>query len=528
MKSEFDVVVVGSGASGMTAALAAAKSGSKVVLIEKNSRFGGSSSLSGGQIWIPNNTLQKEYGIKDSPEMAIRYIKKISMGRSKVSLIRTFVEKAPEALDFLIRNTPIRPVLRVEEPDYRPELEGALKGGRTLDPGLFDGDTLGNEYKNILHNPQYHFMGRHVTSIEFEKIMRGEEIAELKERKSSTLALGEALVGALRKALLDMNVPILLSCRATKLLLEGRRVNGLEAMTRKGKSVFYCRKAVILAAGGFEWNRVMKRKYLEFYSENSAGCTSNTGDGIRMGISVGASTNLMDQAWWFTLIKKPGEKRGYLSTSERTLPGSIIVNKNGRRFANEAMNYNDLVREMIKVNVYKCMRENVPSFLVFDSTYASKYTFLGLRRIPGWVKRDNTLAGLGKKLGINQKNLVLTVEKFNKDAAKGKDTDFGRGESFYDKHWGDSTRDNPTISPLDKPPFYGVRMLAGDIGTKGGLSTNIHSQVLDSEEKPIEGLYAAGNNASSIMGLGYAGSGATLGPCITFGYIAGMHASKTY
>jgi 3-oxosteroid 1-dehydrogenase len=523
---EFDVIVVGSGASGMMAAISAAYSGSSVVVLEKGERFGGSSSLSGGQIWIPNNHLQKEFGIKDTPELAYKYIRRISAERSDPVLIKKFVEKAPEAFEFLTKKTLIKPILRVDEPDYRPEIYGALRGGRTIDPGLFDGQLLGKDYRKILHNQQYHFNGKHLTSVEFERLMRGEKVPEIRERKESTLSLGEALVASLRKALIDLNIPLYLSCRATRLLFDKKRVYGIEAQKEERRLNFLCRKGVILAAGGFEWNLRMKRKYLEFFSENSAGCKTNTGDGIRMGIALGAATSLMDQAWWFTLIKKPNEERGYLSTSERTLPGSIIVNKKGMRFANEAMNYNDFVREMIRLDMLTYKRENIPAFLIFDGLYASKYPFLGSKKIPSWVKRDVTIEGLAAKLGISKDGLRKTTDTFNKDALKGKDTQFSRGKSFYDMHWGDRKAKNPTLFPIKKPPFFGVRVLAGDIGTKGGLLTNEFSQVLNSDFNVIQGLYAVGNNSSSVMGLGYAGSGATLGPCITFGYIAGIHVSQ--
>lgn len=529
MKLDFDVIVVGSGAAGMMSALAASSLTSRVAILEKNSKFGGSSALSGGQIWIPNNSLQKRHSISDSPDLAFRYIKTISMGRSDDKLIRTFVEKAPEAFDFLITNTKLSPILRVDEPDYRPEIQGALSGGRTIDPGLFDGTLLGKEYPNLLHNPQYHFMGNlHVTSIEYEKIMRGEEVLELETRKPTTLSLGEALIASMRKALMDRRIKLYLSCRAKKLLFDGRSVYGIEALF-KGKRVQFYARSVILAAGGFDWNLNMKKDFLEFYSENSAGCETNKGDGIIMGMSIGASVSLMDQAWWFTLIKKPNEKRGYLITSERTLPGSIIVNKYGKRFANEAMNYNDLVREMIKYDTKRCDRPNIPSYLIFDHKYASRYLFMGYKLTknrPKFIVKAKSIRELASKLSLNASELERTVNEFNEDAIKGIDSKFGRGENIYDFHWGDRLANNTTLAPINRKPFYGVRILAGDIGTKGGLLINEYSQVINNERKIIKNLYAAGNNACSVMGLGYAGSGATLGPCITFGYIAGINALK--
>jgi succinate dehydrogenase/fumarate reductase flavoprotein subunit len=528
LPAEADVVVVGSGASALTAALAASSKGADVVVLEKSDKYGGSSALSGGQLWIPNNRYQRQAGVRDSKASAFAYLKRLSLGRADEKLIQAFLENAPLALDFLVQSTPLRPRLRSGEPDYHPEWPGASRGGRTLDPGLFDGLLLGRDYRNLRHNPQYHIRGGiHTTSLEFERLMRGEDLSELKDRKPSTVALGEALVAALRRGLLDRKVPVLLFCRAVRLLRTETRITGVEVSVRGGQEEIHSKKAVILAAGGFEWNHSMKIRYLASPSENSAGCPTNTGDGIGMGVNVGAAVSLMEEAWWFTLILKPGEKRGWLSTSERTLPGSIMVNSAGRRFANEAMNYNDLGRVMLSVDPATYERTSIPAYLIFDATHRARYSMVDVRpgaSAPKWVARGKTLAELAKKLGIDEVNLDQTVNRFNRYASEGRDPDFHRGESLYDRHWGDPSATNPTLGALAKPPFYGVRVLAGDIGTKGGLRTNAKAQVLNGDGRVIEGLYAAGNNMASVMGPGYAGSGATLGPCLAFGYIAGTSA----
>jgi len=522
------VIVVGSGASAQTAALTASVNGARVVVLEKSEKYGGNSALSGGQIWVPNNSLQRRAGRHDSRELAVKYLKHLGLGRVEDSLIESFTDHAPEALDFLMANTPLKPILRDDLPDYHPEWEGASEGGRTVDSGLFNGELLGDEYKKIRHNTHYHFDGnKHVTSTEFDKLMRGETVPELRRRKPSVLGLGEALVGSLRKGLLDREVPVFLSQRVVKLLREGGRITGVEVLTEIGKKRF-SGKAVVLAAGGFEWNKAMKRQFLIGPSENSAGCPTNTGDGVRMGMNVGASVALLDQAWWFTLILKPGEERGWLAVSERTFPRSIMVNKSGRRFANEAMNYNDLTRIMLSPDHSSYEYSNIPAYLIIDSEHRRRYSFAGEppgKEIP-WLKKGETIAELGRKLGINATNLDETVRRFNENALKGIDPDFHRGESLFDKHRGDTAAGNPTLGPLSKSPFFGVRILAGDIGTKGGLKTNAKALVLDAEGGVIEGLYAVGNNMASVMGPGYAASGSTLGPCITFGYIAGLEAAK--
>ena len=530
LKSSYDVVVVGSGAGGLTSALAASSSGASVAIFEKGERFGGSSALSGGQLWIPNNRLARKAGVKDSDHKALLYLNRLARGRASKSLVESFVENSPKAFDFVLRSTPLKPALRENEPDYHPEWDGGLRAGRTLDPGLFDGESLGKEYRTILHNPQYHLPGGlHTTSLEFEMLMRGEKIPGLEKRKPSTLALGEALVGALRKGLIDAGVPLFLSHRAKRLTMDGRRVSGVEVQTPEGKKSVGANRGVILAAGGFEWNQEMKAKYLSGPSENSAGATTNTGDGIAMGISAGGATSLMDEAWWFTLILRPGEERGWLVTSERTLPGSIMVNSEGRRFANEAMNYNDLAKAMLSYDHDRYELRNVPAYLVFDHDYLSKYPVAGERMESAkkWLARGDTLEDLASKLGVEGRAFRATVAEFNGMAEAGRDPDFHRGESHYDRHWGDPAAPHPTLGPIARPPFYGVRILAGDIGTKGGMVTDGEGRVLGGEGRPVEGLFAVGNNAASVMGPGYAGSGATLGPAIAFGYLAGLAAAKS-
>ena len=245
------MVVVGSGTSGLTAALAASSAGAAVAVLEKGKKFGGSSALSGGQLWIPNNRFQKRAGIKDSPSMASKYLTKLARGRVDPRLIESFVENSPKALDFVLQKTPLRPALRENEPDYHPEWDGALKGGRTIDPGLFEGDSLGEEYASILHNQQYHLPGGlHTTSLEFEMLMRGEEVPGLEGRNPRMLALGEALVGGLRKGLMDEGVPLFLSHRAIRLVFDGRGVSGVEVRTsRRPTSCFVSSAAVCPTPG---------------------------------------------------------------------------------------------------------------------------------------------------------------------------------------------------------------------------------------------------------------------------------------
>jgi 3-oxosteroid 1-dehydrogenase len=322
-------------------------------------------------------------------------------------------------------------------------------------------------------------------------------------------------------------VPVWLNTPLTGLEVTDGRVTGVRA-TRDGEPVLIrARRGVLLATGGFERNEEMRRQYQRapIGTEWTTGATGNTGDGIRAGLDLGAATGLMDDAWWGPSILLPGGP--YFCLAERSLPGCILVNGAGQRFVNESAPYVDAVHAMYHGNTPE--NPHIPAWLVFDQRYRDRYVFAGLpprKALPrrwyaaGAVVREDSLADLAAAAGVDADGLVKTVARFNEFAAAGRDEDFGRGDSAYDRYYGDPRLANPNLAPLARPPFYAVKIVPGDLGTKGGLRTDERARVLRGDGTVIEGLFAAGNASEAVMGRSYAGAGATIGPAMTFGYIA--------
>jgi 3-oxosteroid 1-dehydrogenase len=358
-----------------------------------------------------------------------------------------------------------------------------------------------------------------------------------KSKRDRNLAMGNALVAMLRRSLMDRNVPIWLETPARKIVMEGGRAVGIEA-ERKGKRIrIRGTKGVILAAGGFEANQAMRDKYLPQPSkaEWSSANPNNTGDIINMGIEIGAAIGLMDEAWWGPAVKFPGDERARFFVIELSLPGSVLVNRSGRRFVNEASPYGDKVAAMYAKNSPE--GETIPSYLVFDSMFRKKYPvgpLLPGAQQPDWMApkdvmsliiKANTLPELAAKLGIDAEGLTDTVAKMNEYAKTGVDPEFGRGGTIFDRYYGDlKVEPNPNLGPIDAPPFYAMRTYPGELGTKGGLVVDARSRVLTESGEVVPGLYATGNCTASVMGHTYPGPGATLGPTTTFGYVAARDA----
>jgi 3-oxosteroid 1-dehydrogenase len=287
------------------------------------------------------------------------------------------------------------------------------------------------------------------------------------------------------------------------------------------------RRGVLIATGGFERDEQMRRRYQRAPTgtEWTTGADGNTGDGIRAGEDLGAATGLMDDAWWGPSIPLRGGP--YFCLAERSLPGCVLVNGAGQRFVNESAPYVDAVHAMYDANTPE--NPHIPAWLVFDQRYRDRYVFAGLpphRPLPrrwyaaGAVVRADDLAGVAQAAGVDADGLVKTVARFNEFAAAGRDEDFGRGDSAYDRYYGDPRRPNPNLAPLARPPYYAVKIVPGDLGTKGGLRTDEMARVLRPDGTVIDGLFAAGNASEAVMGYSYAGAGATIGPAMTFGYIA--------
>jgi 3-oxosteroid 1-dehydrogenase len=543
---EFDLVVAGSGAAGMTAALTAAHLGLTVVVIEKTGCFGGSTARSGGGVWAPGNVVLRKAGVTDTPEHARAYLAHVAGDGVPAELQRAFLEHAPAMLDLVLASTPLRFAWVPGYADYYPEAPGGLAGGRSIEPVPFDGRKLGGELARLgrpyLPSPD----GVAVTQADYRwlslgprhprAVLAGARVAARAARTRllghRMLTLGQALAAGLRAGLLASGVPVWLDTPLTALHVADGRVCGVR-VTRDGEPVLIrARCGVLVATGGFERNEEMRHRYQRepAGARWTTGAAGNTGDGILAGLGLGAAVGLMDDAWWGPSIPLPGGP--YFCLAERSLPGCILVNGAGQRFVNESAPYVDAVHAMYDGNTPE--NPHIPAWLVFDQRYRDRYVFAGLppgRPLPrrwyaaGAVVRAGDLAGLAAAAGVGADGLAKTVTRFNEFAAAGRDEEFGRGDSAYDRYYGDPRcRPNPNLAPLARPPFYAVTIVPGDLGTKGGLRTDEHARVLRADGTPIAGLYAAGNASASVMGHSYAGAGATIGPAMTFGYLAALHA----
>ena len=535
---EVDVVVAGSGAAGMMAALTAAHLGLSALVIEKAGCFGGSTARSGGGIWAPGNSVLRAAGVADTPEQARTYLAHVAEG-VPAARREALLEHGPGMLGLVLAKTPVRFAWVPGYADYYPEAPGGLSAGRSIEPVPLDGRrVLGDELAHLarpyLPSPvaitqaEYRWLslGRHPRGVR-AGVRVAVRTARARLLGQRMLSLGQALAAGLRAGLAAGGVPVWLDTPLAGLAVEDGRVTGVRA-TRNGEPVLIrARRGVLLATGGFERDEEMRRQYQRAPAGTqwTTGAPGNTGDGIRAGLDLGAATGLMDDAWWGPSIALPGGP--YFCLAERSLPGCVLVNGAGQRFVNESAPYVDAVHAMYEADTPE--NPHIPAWLIFDQRYRDRYVFAGLpphRPLPrrwfaaGAVVRADDLAGLARAAGVDAEGLVKTVARFNEFAAAGRDEDFGRGDSAYDRYYGDPRLFNPNLAPLARPPFYAVKIVPGDLGTKGGLRTDEMARVLRPDGTVIEGLFAAGNASEAVMGRSYAGAGATIGPAMTFGYIA--------
>ena len=543
-RAEFDVVVVGSGAAGMTAALTAAHHGLRVVVIEKTDRFGGSTARSGGGLWLPGNEVLRKAGVRDTPGRARAYLAYVAGDGVTQARQRALLEHGPAMLAFVRASTPVDFAWVPGYADYYPEAPGGLAQGRSIEPVPLDGRVLGAELARL--NPAYAPApnGITITQADYRWLSLGPRhpramlatakilgrMARTRLLRQPMLSLGQALAAGLRAGLLAREVPVWLGTPMTGLQMTDGRVTGVE-VTRDGRpALIRAGRGVVLAAGGFEHNEQMRRRYQRqpIGTEWTTGAAGNTGDAITAGEAAGAALDLMDDAWWGPSIPLSGGP--YFCLAERSLPGCLLVNGAGQRFVNESAPYVDAVHAMYDGHCDAV--PHIPSWLITDQRYRNSYVFAGLpprKPLPrrwyaaGAVYRAPTVAELADQVGIDPAALAKTVVRFNEFAQAGRDEDFHRGNSAYDRYYSDPRRrPNPCLAPLDTPPFYAVKIVPGDLGTKGGLRTDERARVLRADGTPIAGLYAAGNTSAAVMGHSYAGAGATIGPAMTFGYLAAL------
>lgn len=555
-EQQYDIVIVGSGAAGLTAALTAAHNGLRAVIIEKAPHYGGSTARSGGGVWIPNNEVLRRDGVEDTPEAARTYLHSIIGDTVAPERIDTYLERGPEMLSMVLENSLLELQWVTDYSDYYPDAPGGRLGGRSLEPVPFDGHRLGDDLAEL--EPDYvkappNFVITQADYRWLNLLMRhprgplramkvGARFLAAKARKQHLLVRGQALVAGLRAGVRKAGVPVLLEHELTDLVTNSDgRVTGVRVRKADGsKTVIDARLGVILGSGGFEHNAEMRKKYQRapIGSEWTVGAKANTGAGIEAAQRLGADVDFMDDAWWGPSMPLTGGP--WFALSERSLPGCIMVNDRAQRFVNESAPYVEATHAMYggKWGRGDGPGENIPNWLVFDQRYRNRYTFAGItprQPFPGrWYKagvivKADTIAELAEKMGVPADALGETVTQFNGYARSGSDPDFHRGRSGYDHYYGDPrNKPNPSLGEIGKGPFYAIKMVPGDLGTKGGILTDTAGRALRADGSVIEGLYASGNCSSPVMGHTYAGPGATIGPAMTFAYLAVLDlANKT-
>lgn len=526
ISGQYDVVVVGSGAAALTAAATAAHGGQSVLVLEKSGLLGGTSAVSGGMLWVVDNHYARNAGLSDSKPAGREYVEAVARGRGRTELLDAALDHGSTMLQFAEEELGVKFIFLDNFPDYRQDLPGAVTGGRTVEPELFNyREALGDLAQYVRTD------GRHpYTMQEYEEwgAFTAFPWDELNARRDAGFAAkGHALVSMLLAACLRGGVHLAVEARVERLLTDGGRVVGVAL---DDGTEIAAGTGVMLGAGGFEWDRDLADSMLATRLYTMCSPPSNTGDALKMAQRIGAMTRGTREAWWAPMSltggTRDGQPIGSLLRFERQGPGSIMVNRHGQRFANEAQNYNDLARVLHSWDSANNQTLNTPAHVVFDQSYLERYGILDHRAgqpTPEWLIEAPTLAELAVRIGVPAPALEATVERFNDHAVIGEDPDFGRGSSQYDRYWGDSDNQwpNPSLGPLQYGPFYALEVVNGAFGTCGGVATDGNGQVLDVDGQTIDGLYAAGNTTENPFAAGYPGAGATLGPLMTMAYLAG-------
>ncbi len=552
-----DVVVVGSGAGAMTAAITAHDQGASVMVIEKSDRYGGSSAMSGGSLWIPCNHLMKGVGVDDSPEEALTYLRGATQGTTPDDRLVMFVEWGPRMLKWVCDNTRLKLNAIAGYADYYPRVPGSKPGARTVEARTFDARVMGDEILKMRDSGlQTLMMGRISFTAAEARILLCRNPGwigltmklmmryffdipwRFRSKRDRSVAMGNGLVAPLRMSLSDRKIPLHLETPCKDVVVENGRVVGVIA-EKSGRTVrIRANKGVILGAGGFEGSQAMRDKYLPSPAKAEWSCANpaSTGDIHNIGLKLGVPLERMDDGWWGPVTVVPGEERARMLVIEKSLPGGILVNKKGQRFVNEAAPYVDVVNAMYANNSPE--NPSIPAYLIFDARYRKTYPigpFLPGAQQPDsmipkalkdakYLKKADTLAALAAQIGVDAAGLEATIARFNENAKKGVDPDFQRGETVFDKYYGDQAwGPNESLGPIVDAPFYAMEAWPGELGTKGGLRADRFARVEKEGGEVIEGLYAIGNCSSPLAGCTYPGAGGTIGPAMTFGHVAGLH-----
>jgi 3-oxosteroid 1-dehydrogenase len=545
-----DLVIAGSGGGGMVAGLAALDNGLEPLIVEKQALVGGSTGLSGGIVWLPNNPLMRADGIADSHEDGLAYLADVvgDIGApSSPERREMFLTAGYEMINFLIRKG-VRLVRCAGWSDYYPNHKGGNSAGRAVEGIPFNAAKLGSwsdqvqpplakaygfvVLTNELRSVQYFNRAPRAFAVATRVFLRS-TAARIARRQ--ILTNGSSLIAQMLKSMIDLcdgEPPVWTNAAMDDLIVEDGRVVGARIVRDGARLNVEARKGVLLAAGGFGHNADMRRRYSGDQPNEAQWSIANAGDTgevLQTAMGLGAKTDLLDEAWWLpsVFIANGGTTAASLG-SGRQRPGAIYVDSAGRRFCNESNSY---------VEVGKAMYANkaVPCWMVFDDGYVRRYVAGAnpfKRRLPleliasGAVKRADTIGDLARQIEVPADALARTVQRFNDFAAKGLDPDFGRGQSAYNDCLGDpGYRPNAAIGPLDRAPFYATKVYPADVGTCGGVITNEHAQVLDENDRVIDGLYATGNTTATVMGRTYPGAGASIASTMVFGYVAARHAA---
>ena len=561
---ECDVLVVGTGASGMSSAVAAAHHGLKVLVVEKAPVYGGTTARSGGWLWVPGTHLAIEQGLHEPEGAAKAYLRDQAGTHFDEARVDAFVENGPKAIDFFTRNTAVQFDMPPVFPDYHAEAPGGLPGGRSMVTRPFDARELGPRVRQLAPpvpeltvfgmmlgsgKELWHFLRAFKSFESFFFVARrfGKHLLDvIVHGRGMTLTNGNALAGRLAKSAMDLNIPVWLSSPVKQLIMEGDRVTGAW-VEREGQRVeVRATVGVVLAAGGFPHD-IERRKQLfphaptgtEHYTPSPA---ANTGDGLRLAESVGGwvDPTIPNAAAWCPTSRVPradGTEGVMPHFIDRAKPGVIAVTHNGERFTNEALSYHDFIQDLVKACRARGEAE-VGCWLICDHHHLREYGLGAVAPFPlpigkhlrsGYLKRGDSLEDLAQRIGVAPQGLRAQVERFNADALTGVDRDYGKGSTAYNRYQGDSlVKPNPCMAPIVNGPFYAIRVVVGEIGTFAGLATDAECRVIRQDRRPVEGLYAVGNDSASIMGGNYPGAGITLGPAVTFGYVAAMSLVKAH
>ncbi|PPQ14387.1 succinate dehydrogenase [Bradyrhizobium sp. AC87j1] len=554
----YDVIVIGAGAGGMTAAAVAAAQGLRVLVIEKTAFVGGTTAWSGGMVWIPANARMKEAGLSDSVADAVQYLSSTVPQLANAGLRAAFLARGPEAIAYLEANTEVRLQPVKACPDCYPERLGATAGGRVLEPVGFDGRRLGEAFERLrpplpeftlfggmmidpLDVPHLLSVGKSLRStLRAARLVSAYALQRLRSPRGTSLHLGNALAAQLYASLLARQVEVLFSADVADLSIQGDRVSGVVIRHGSRDRPIAARRGVVLATGGFSHDAVLRKRFFPAAAGFvSATNPSSTGDGLRLAAATGAAlnTDATSPAYWVpaSLFRRADGSRGVFphTVTDRAKPGVIAVNAAGRRFVNEALSHHEFAIAMLRHGDGEPDR---PFYLICDRRFLWTYGFGRIKPFTrsyrryvasGELVEAPDIAQLAARICVKPPVLAATIASYNEGAREGRDGEFGRGSTTYQRHLGDAARKpNPCVAPIVGAPLFAMRIYPADLGTAIGMKVDAQARVLRADGAPIAGLYACGNDMGSIMNGNYPAPGISSGPALTFGYIAGRHLAE--